>query len=254
VSGPLPDVPDVPESDVDFLLAVGSSVLATPLRRADVLGAFAGLRPLVAGGAARSADLSRRHAVSRSPDGVVTVVGGKLTTYRRMAADTVDAAVATLPGPHGRKVRRSPTKHLRLRGSASYRDVADHHLAQRYGGEARTVLAMVAADPALGTPLVPGLPYIRAEAVYAARYEMARTLDDILSRRTRALLLGRAAAAAAAEDVAHLVANELGWDQGRIDDEVRSFRSRAEAEREAAGLPPVDAAWSDHSGPEEASA
>ena len=152
---------------------------------ADIVGSWAGLRPLLAAGRhARSADLSRRHAVRVAPSGVVTVTGGKLTTYRRMAADAVDAAVRVL----GNHTPSSATKHLPLFGSDGVDpDAAEHdHLVGRYGSEAAAVQNLVDADPELGEPLVPGLSYLRAEAVYAARHEMARTLDDVLSRRTRA--------------------------------------------------------------------
>jgi glycerol-3-phosphate dehydrogenase len=99
------------------------------------------------------------------------------------------------------------------------------------------VIAMIEADPDLGRPLVPGLPYLRAEAVYAVRYEMAMTVEDVLSRRTRSLLLARDAAAAAAVDVAHLIAPELGWTPERISTDVEAFRARVVHARTAAGLP-----------------
>ena len=114
---------------------------------------------------------------------MVTIAGGKLTTYRAMAADTVDEVQAAL----GRPRTRSRTARLALRGAVAGAGAGDDHLAGRYGSEARVVQALVAGDRSLGQPLVPTLPYLRAEAVYAARYEMARTLDDVLARRTRAL-------------------------------------------------------------------
>jgi glycerol-3-phosphate dehydrogenase len=150
-----------------------------------------------------------------------------------MAADTVDAVVKAI----GRGARRSPTKRLRLRGAEGWEDVADEHLRRRYGSEARVLLAMVEADPSLGEPLVPGLPYRKVEAVFAARYEMATTLDDVLSRRTRARLLARDASAGAAADVARLVGTELGWSDERIEAEAASYRRAVAAERDAAGLP-----------------
>ena len=193
--------PDCTGDDVDYLLAALNSVLAEPLTRADVIGTWAGLRPLLRGGSTRTADLSRKHSVHTSPSGVVTVTGGKLTTYRRMAAATVDA-VGTIVGVE----TSSRTKHLRLHGAtgagippvgveASVRE----HLSGRYGADAPAVARLVETDPALGTPLVEGQPYLRAEAVYAVRDEMARTLDDVLSRRTRARLFARDASEAAAE-------------------------------------------------------
>src|SRR5205823_3170171 len=111
------------------------------------------------------------------------------------------------------------------------------HLVRRYGGEARTIVAMLEADPELGRPMLPGFPHVRAEAVYAARYEMAQTLEDVLSRRTRALLFGREVAAGHALQVARLMAPELGWSTERVEREVTSFLALAATERQSAGLP-----------------
>ena len=228
--GPL-DQPVCTADDVAYLLAATNAALTTTLTPADVVGTWAGLRPLVAGAPnQRSADLSRRHRVIQGGDGLVSVTGGKLTTYRAMAADTVDAVEASL----GRRRTPPRTATMALRGSAGAAATADPHLARRYGGEARVVSALVAADPSLGEPLVPSLPYLRAEAVYAARYEMARTLDDILARRTRALILDRDASAAAAADVAQLVATELGWSGDEVAAHIAAYRRCVDAERGAA--------------------
>ncbi|HEX8804404.1 MAG TPA: glycerol-3-phosphate dehydrogenase/oxidase, partial [Acidimicrobiales bacterium] len=208
------DDPQCTAEDVAYLLGALNRSLRAPLDEGDVLGTWAGLRPLVAAAASgRTADLSRRHRIDPSPSGLVTVTGGKLTTYREMAEDAVDAAVRLLGDDAPRRARRSRTARLRLRGADGWAEAREHdaHLADRYGGEARVVRAMVEAEPHLGEPLVPGLPYLRAEALYAVRYEMATTLDDVLSRRTRARLRGRDATAAAAADVAALVGDELGW-------------------------------------------
>jgi glycerol-3-phosphate dehydrogenase len=174
-----------------------------------------------------------------STSGVVTVTGGKLTTYRRMAADTIDQAARLL----GSRVK-SRTRRLGLLGShgfspppAAAEPSLHEHLAGRYGTEAEAVLQLLRQDPGLREPLVPGLPYVRAEAVYAARHEMARTLDDVLSRRTRARLLARDASRAAAPDVARLVAPELGWDEAQVTSEVEAYRALCEHERAAAQLP-----------------
>jgi glycerol-3-phosphate dehydrogenase len=245
--GPLED-PQCTPDDVAYLLRAVNAAVTEPVTEADVLGTWAGLRPLVRQAKSeRTADLSRRHQVSVSPEGMVTVTGGKFTTYRRMAADTVDEVVRRI----GRGAKRSPTRRIRLLGAegtpalrqpgAALRLGVDEgrltHLVGRYGSEARTVIAMIEADPELGRQLVPGLPYLRAEAVYAARYEMARTLDDVLSRRTRSLLLARDASAAAALDVARLIAPELGWSPARVDTDVEAYRAAAVRSREAAGLP-----------------
>jgi glycerol-3-phosphate dehydrogenase len=237
--GPLDD-PECSPDDVAYLLRALNAVITDPVREDDVLGTWAGLRPLLRTAANdRTADLSRRHAVRRSEGGLVTVTGGKLTTYRRMAADTVDEVDALLG-----KRRRCRTKRLKLIGAAGYEDPAEtnepsrhEHLAHRYGTEEAAVEALVDEDPALGEPLVPGLPYLKAEAVHAVRSEMARTLDDVLSRRTRARLLARDDSAAAAEGTAALVGRELGWDEAERARQVKEYRAAVAAERDAADLP-----------------
>ena len=229
--GPIDDPQCSPE-DVKYLLDAMNIALAEPLTVDDVVGTWAGLRPLVTGGTVgqKTADLSRRHKVTASQSGVVTVTGGKLTTYRKMAEDTTDAVVKAL----GRKLA-CRTKRLALLG-ANGPAPDDEHLARRYGALAADILRLSEQDE-LDTPLVEGLPYRKAEAIYAVREEMATTLDDVLSRRTRSRLLARDATAAAAEDVARLIAPELGWDEARIDHEVESFRAALEHERTSAGLP-----------------
>ena len=237
--GPIDDPQCTPE-DVDYLLGAINGAIEGHLTTRDIVGTWAGLRPLVKDATSnRTADLSRRHKVTPSPSGVVTITGGKLTTYREMAADTVDEVVELL-GPLDHPVsRRSLTKKLRLRGAKGFEDEArrDAHLAERYGGEAGEVRALVADDPSLGEALVPGLPYLRAEAVYAARHEMVRTLDDVLTRRTRARLLARDATADAAPAVAALLAPELGWDEAEQQRQVHGFQVAVAHEREAADLP-----------------
>ena len=236
--------PTCTKADVRYLLDAANAFLSEPLTEADILGTWAGLRPLVASASSeRTADLSRRHKVTRSESGVVTVTGGKLTTYRRMASDTVDAVAEQL-GRRG----KSRTKKLPLRGAVGadallasgagerlgVTDAQLAHLASRYGAEARTVAAIVAGDPPTGEPLIPSLPYLRAEALYAVRYEMAQNLEDVLSRRTRALLLARDACDAAAADVAAMVAPELGWDDAQTAREVAAFRELIATERTTA--------------------
>ncbi|HVL07153.1 MAG TPA: glycerol-3-phosphate dehydrogenase/oxidase [Acidimicrobiales bacterium] len=219
--GPL-DAPTCTAEDTAYLLDAVNASLRTTLSAGDVVGDWAGLRPLVAGaGSERSADLSRRHRVSRGADGTVTVAGGKLTTYRAMAADTVDEVQAAL----GRPGTPSRTAKLALRGAGA----GDDHLASRYGTEARVLRAMIAGDPSLAEPLVPTLPYQRAEALYAARYEMAATVDDVLARRTRSLILARDASIDAAAGVAELIGPELGWTDADARAQVQAYRAGAEA-------------------------
>lgn len=233
------DDPQCTPGDVAYLLDAVNHSIREPLGPDDVIGTWAGLRPLVAdAGSNRTVDLSRRHRVAVAGSGLVTVTGGKLTTYREMAEDTVDAVVGTIGDRLPATARRSRTRKLRLRGAEGWeaeRD-RDRHLAERYGAEAAVVSAMIAADPSLGEPLVPGLPYRRAEALYAARYEMATTLDDVLSRRTRARLRDAAATAAAAAEVAALVGDELGWSDDERAAQVAAYRAAAERERAVPGL------------------
>ncbi len=167
--------------------------------------------------------------------GVVTITGGKLTTYRKMASDTVDEVAAVLGAG-----ARSRTAALRLRGAppgpgGSAAD--DSGLHRRFGTESGLVQGLVDDDASLGEPLVEGLPYLRAEAVHAVRHEMARTLGDVLDRRLRARILAREAAAAAAADVAALIGPELGWTGAEADAHVAAYRADLDAERTAAGLP-----------------
>jgi glycerol-3-phosphate dehydrogenase len=231
--GPLDD-PQCTPADIEYLLRAINASVTTTITADDVLGTWAGLRPLVrAAESERTADLSRRHSVRVAPSGVVTVTGGKLTTYRRMAADAIDE-IAKLLDHDG----RSTTKRLRLHGTTGW-DASDlpPALAARYGGDAREILALVRADAALGEPLIPGLDYLKAEAVYAVRSEMATSVDDVLSRRTRARLLARDASAAAADDVAALIGPELGWDTAEQRAQAEQYRARVQAEREAGELP-----------------
>jgi glycerol-3-phosphate dehydrogenase len=208
VTGPVPDVPTVPESDVDFLLSVASSVLSVPIRRTDVLGTYAGLRPLIDQRGGSSADLSRHHAVLTSPGGVTTVVGGKLTTYRRMAEDAVDAVVARAGLPAG----PSRTRTIPLVGAATRRQLsvvdAPDRLVSRYGTEAGRVAALAEMDDELAATVADGSPVTSAEVVWAVRHEGALDVDDVLDRRTRVGLVP-ADRAAARSRVADLVRRSL---------------------------------------------
>jgi glycerol-3-phosphate dehydrogenase len=186
VDGPVEDVPRPPESDITFLLDALGTALAQPVRREQVVGAYAGLRPLLDDGRDRSAaDVSRRHAVITSPDGVVTVVGGKLTTYRKMAQDAVTAAVHR----HGLTCGPCRTKTLPLVGAATPAALqavaAPARLVRRYGTEAPAVAALANEDPGLAEPLVPGGEVTGVEIAWAIEHEGALDSDDLLDRRTR---------------------------------------------------------------------
>ncbi len=231
--GPLVD-PQCTADDIAYVLRALNASVTTGVTEADITGVWAGLRPLVkAASSDRTADLSRHHALHTSDSGVVSITGGKLTTYREMAQDTVDA-VATLLGVSA----TCRTKKLPLLGSKGSQShpagTPAAHLAGRYGSLASEVRALTAADASLGEPLVAGMPYLRAEAVYAARHEMALTLDDVLTRRTRARLHDRTATLDAAPSVAALLAPELGWDADETARQLAHFADQCAAEVHAA--------------------
>lgn len=191
VSGPVPDVPQPSEGEIGFLLGVVASAFAAAPSRADVVGAFAGLRPLLeVAGTDATADLSRRHAVLTSPTGVTTVVGGKLTTYRRMAQDTLDHLV----GEGRLEAGPCRTASLPLLGAAGpdelRRSTAPGRLVRRFGTDADLVLATARgvtglADDELLAPVSDDVPVTLAELVFAVTHEGAHDVDDLLDRRTR---------------------------------------------------------------------
>lgn len=238
--GPLDDPVCTPD-DVRYVIDAMNDWLAEPLTDADVLGTWAGLRPLLSDARSeRTADLSRRHKVTRSSSGVVSILGGKLTTYRQMAEDTVDEVCKVL----GHKAR-CRTRSLLLHGADRWDgaltvpagitlspQVLDD-LRSRHGSDAAAVLALTAEDHSLAQPIVRGLPYLRAEVVWAARAEHAYTVGDVLERRLRALLLARDAAADAAPECARLLGRELGWDEAEQQRQVASFLTLVDAERTA---------------------
>jgi len=249
--GPVDD-PQCTTEDIDYLLRAINGSVTTTITADDIVGTWAGLRPLVADPTAsgRTADLSRRHKVQRATSGVVTITGGKLTTYREMAADTIDEVAKHVLHQNllHRLRNKSRTKRLRLHGADGYAGLVERagttsplggevvrHLLNRYGSDAPTVLAIAESDPNLAAPLVPHLDYLRAEAIFAARYEMAQTVDDILSRRTRARLQARDATADAAITVAELIGPELGWDGEERDRQVADYRRQIDEERLAIG-------------------
>jgi glycerol-3-phosphate dehydrogenase len=254
--GPL-DNPACTPDDVDYLLEAANNVTTSRLTRADVTGVWAGLRPLLAPPekgrhvSERTADLSRRHTVRTSDHGVVTVTGGKLTTYRKMAQDTVDAVVRQLG--ESPKTRPCVTKSLRLIGAGATSTTSTTsgrrahknpavaarphpHLEGRYGTEARAVLALAEGRPDLLQPVVEGLPYTGAELLYAVREEMAQTLEDVLARRTRAMIQRAQPTIAAAHAAAALVAPELGWTEQEAADQAARFIETCEKELLTAGL------------------
>ena len=229
--------PTADKEDIDYLLRNVNRLLRRKIGPEDLLGTYAGLRPLLApaGGARNTSALSRDHAVMEAPAGLVTIVGGKYTTYRVMALDTVDAAAKSL----GRTIPASPTAALPLVGAPGWR-VAENQLAalsaryrvpeptlrrmlHRYGDELPAVLAPAADDPELLTPVDGAAGYLPVEFLRAATHEGAATLDDVLTRRTHVAIEETDAGLGAAARIAALIAPELGWDEARQKEEVAAY-------------------------------
>jgi glycerol-3-phosphate dehydrogenase len=209
--------------EIQLILDTAGRYLARAPTRADVRSAFVGIRPLVRQGAGRAtASLSRDHTLHIDASGLLTITGGKWTTYRHMAEDCVDQA-ATL----GRLPERPcVTRELRVHGADP--EAARFGPLAAYGTDAPALQALAATDPRLGAPLHPGLPYVGAAVVWAARHEWARTVEDVLARRTRALFLDARAAAAMAPAAAALLAEALGRPPGWAEAQVAEFRALAE--------------------------
>jgi glycerol-3-phosphate dehydrogenase len=204
------------DDEIEFILETASRYLSRPPTRADVLSVYVGLRPLVKGDGKTSA-LSRDHVIDVDRSGLLTITGGKWTTYRHMAEDCVDHAI-TLG-----KLRDEPcaTKNLHIHGYIeNSNELGDLEV---YGADAAHILALARSNPALAERLHPSLPVIGAEIVWAARHEMARTVEDALARRTRALFLNAAAAMEMAGTAAALMASELGRDRDWATSQASAF-------------------------------
>ena len=241
------DAPAASGADVDYLLDHVNSVLTVPLTHDDVEAVYAGLRPLLSGGAEDTAKLSREHTVSRPVPGLTVIAGGKFTTYRVMAKDAVDAVAGRLP----MNVPGSVTDRLPLAGAVGYEVLWNdrrrlaaraglhvariEHLLNRYGSCVGELLELIAADPSLGEPIASAADYLKAEAVYAVTHEGALHLGDVLRRRLRASMEEWDQGAAAAPEVAALVAPHLGWDDEAAGRETAHYLRQVEAERRARG-------------------
>ncbi|HEX2973702.1 MAG TPA: glycerol-3-phosphate dehydrogenase/oxidase [Tepidisphaeraceae bacterium] len=208
--------------EIEFLLSHAARYLTKDPSRADVLSAFAGLRPLVsAGDAQHTAALSRDHTVHISESGLLTITGGKWTTYRKMAEDAVDHAADLA----GLDAQPCPTRDLHIHGY--HASVEQFGQLAVYGSDGPAVQQLMNESPEYLQLLHPQLPYRAGQVIWAVREEMARTVEDVLSRRTRALLLNARASIEAADRVADLMAGELGWDKARKQQQIQSYRSLA---------------------------
>jgi len=235
--------PAASRRDIDYLLEQVNRILREPLGHEDVEGVYAGLRPLASGQSEPTSRISREHTVVTPVPGLVIVAGGKLTTYRVMGRDAVDAAAHSLGGT----VPASITERVPLAGAAGFEPRSNQcealaessglhrarveHLLGRYGGLVDELLALVADRPELADPLRGAEDYLRAEVVYAVTHEGARHLDDVLTRRTRISIETFDRGVAAARPAADLMAGALGWEAARVEDEVDHYLRRVEAER-----------------------
>lgn len=214
--------PKALQEEVDFLIEHSARYLARPPKHADVRSVFCGIRPLIAaGGSGKTSSLSRDHYLTVSPNKLLTIAGGKWTTYRRMGEDAVDNAVAM----SGLTYRPSPTKHLKLHGYTETFDHFDHwHV---YGSETGEIKALAAENPELEAPLHEALPYTGGEVLWAVRQEQAQSVADVLARRTRSLILNAKAAKECAPKVAAIMAKELDKDAAWQDEQVTAFTTLA---------------------------
>ncbi len=230
------DHPAATQEDIDYLIRHVNHYLNADLTTDDIISTYAGYRPLVRSrDKAQGKNLSRTHAILENPNGLVSIVGGKLTTWRRMGQDTVDHLAKRDHQPI-----KHPTEHLQLLGADRWQEVAAElpkrgqalglsadsveHLGFYYGGEALAVLDLIGQDAKLAERIVPDLPFLRAEVVHACRAEMALTLQDMLARRTRIAIEDRQRGVEVAGDVADLMANQLGWSAGQRREQINAYR------------------------------
>jgi glycerol-3-phosphate dehydrogenase len=236
------DHPAATQQDVTYLLKYLNRYLNVHVTEDDIISTYAGYRPLVKPRQVNrsTARLSRTHAVLQGPNGLVTIVGGKLTTYRRMAQDTLDV----LSRRDGDKKMVHPTMALPLQGSAGWPAIESEvkrrgselglsaesidHLGHSYGTEAQTLLEFIHENPSLAERLIADLPYIKAEVIYACRYEMAMTPDDILARRTSIVLEDRQRGLGALDTVLDLMAKELRWSAEQQNEQRQAYQARIE--------------------------
>ena len=245
--------PVASQADIDYVIDHANVVLQKPITRDDVIGTWAGLRPLLQpatkGDGTASTKVSREHTVTEAAPGLVTIAGGKLTTYRVMAQDAVDFAL----GEAGAKARPSQTKHTPLMGAAGYRALSAQadtlgrefgwdgtrvrHLLDRYGSEINTLIAQCREQADLAEPVEHAPDYLRAEFAYGCTHEGALHLEDLLVNRTRLTYEIADSGLAALPEIAEIAAEKLGWDDARRAAEIAAYTERVEAERAAATQP-----------------
>jgi glycerol-3-phosphate dehydrogenase len=240
--------PAASRSDIDYVLDQANRVLETPLTHHDIVGVYAGLRPLVTGDAKSTAKLSREHSITEPAPGLITIAGGKYTTYRVMAEDTIDRAFESI----GVSVPPTMTDDIPLVGANGYHELRSrasdiaatrgveteevHRLLRRYGSEANTVLDIAAEHPKLAQR-IPSGRYLGAEVRFAVEHEAALHLDDVLTRRTRLSIESRDRGVDGAPYVASIMADVLGWNDATVARELRHYEARVAAELESQQMP-----------------
>jgi glycerol-3-phosphate dehydrogenase len=241
--------PAASQSDIRYVLDHLNSVLSKPVTEDDVVGVYAGLRPLLTGETDATSKLSREHAVAVRAPGLVSVAGGKYTTYRVMAKDTIDVCGEVM----GTQLPDSRTHELPLLGAAGHErttgeaprlaeraavpETEIHRMIGRYGTMTRELVAMMAANPALAETVAGAPGYRRAEIKFAATHEAALHLDDVLTRRTRISIETADRGLAASADAAGIMAEVLGWDDATKERELAHYAARVAAERESQAMP-----------------
>ncbi|NMC38056.1 MAG: FAD-dependent oxidoreductase [Bacteroidales bacterium] len=218
---PLEKISEEPRAldyEIDFILKTAGRYLTRPPGRADILCIYAGLRPLAADpeNPKSTKEISRRHKITISDSGLLSIVGGKWTSYRRMAEETLDRGIKAglLPS------RRCLTRNLKLYDN---NQVLRQERLRIYGNRANEIEKLIVQNPGLGEKIVPGLPYTRAEIIWICRNEMPFTLEDMLARRTRALVLDARASIKMAPETARLMADELGFDITWQDEQIKAY-------------------------------
>ncbi len=241
--------PAASRADIDYILDHVNKILREPLDHDDVEGVYAGLRPLLSGESEPTSRISREHTVVTPVPGLVMIAGGKLTTYRVMARDAVDAAAHSLKTTVNLTIRDSITDRVPLLGADGFETRSNQrvllarrsglhvaridHLLGRYGGQVDDLLALINERKVLGLPLEGAEDYLAAEVVYAVTHEGARHLDDVLTRRTRISIETFDRGVSAAPSAAKLMGEELGWSADRVAEEIDHYLRRVEAERQS---------------------
>ncbi|AKU18288.1 glycerol-3-phosphate dehydrogenase/oxidase [Luteipulveratus mongoliensis] len=234
--------PAATATDIEYILEHVNSVMSVPITREDIVGVYAGLRPLLAGESEDTSQLSREHAVARPAPGLISIAGGKYTTYRVMAEDAVNAAAKDLGA-----LKDSVTEHVPLVGADGYAAMVNlkhelaaetglpewriEHLLGRYGSQLHEVLALSEDDPSLLEPVKDAEQYLRAELKYAVTHEGALHLADVLARRTRMSIETKHRGVGAAEEAAAIMAPVLKWSKAKVKDEITAYAERVKAER-----------------------